>query len=215
VDLDGALAWVKQLPPGRARENAFVNLSQEWAQANPRAAAEFAGSLPPGGTQSSLLNAVANQWATADPVAAIKWAQTLPAGEGRDSAVGAAVSVWAGDAPEAAAAFVSKLPAGDTKLSLLHELAMNWTQSDPDGALKWAQQLPAAEQARAYDGIVPALANDNPAAAIALLNKLTPENREGTAEMIAAQWLQVDPAAARAWIATAPLTDEVKQRLLK
>ncbi|NDB75854.1 MAG: hypothetical protein EB141_09460 [Verrucomicrobia bacterium] len=58
------------------------------------------------------------------------------------------------------------------------------------------------------------LANDNPAAAAALVEKLTPENRGALAENIATQWLQQDPTAARAWIATAPLTDEVKKRLL-
>ena len=75
-------------------------------------------------------------------------------------------------------------------------------------------QLPAAEQARAYDGIVPELANVNPAAAAALLEKVSPDGRAGIGETIAAQWLETDPVAARAWLTKAPLPDEVKQRLL-
>ena len=126
----------------------------------------------------------------------------------------AALVVWAGDAPEHAAAFVANLRAGDAKLTMLQTLASSWAESDPDNALKWVSQLPAAEQARAYDGIVPELANVNPAVAAALLEKVSPDGRAGIGETIAAQWLETDPVAARAWLTKAPLPDEVKQRLL-
>ena len=46
------------------------------------------------------------------------------------------------------------------------------------------------------------------------LSAVSPDGRAGIGETIAAQWLETDPVAARAWLTKAPLPDEVKQRLL-
>ena len=215
ADLDAALAWVKQLPAGRAKENALINLSHEWAQASPRAAADFAATLAPGNTQNSLFAAVANQWATADPAAAMQWAQSLPNEVARQLALDASLTVWANDEPEQAAAFVARLPASSNKGELIHNLASSWGETDPEATLKWARQLPASEQQLAFNGLVQTMADDNPAGAAALLENTTPENRAAVGELIAYQWLLLDPAAARDWIAKAPLSPEQKLKLLK
>ena len=114
-----------------------------------------------------------------------------------------------------AAAFIGKLPAGEARQTLLAALASNWAENDPEAAVKWAQQLPVAEQTRTFEELLPKLANGNPALAATLLEKVTPERRAGVSELIASQWLQSDPAAARAWLDTAPLSEAAKAALKK
>ena len=98
---------------------------------------------------------------------------------------------------------------------MIHPLASSWGETDPEATLKWARQLPAAEQSLAFNGLVQTMVDENPAGAAALLENTTPEIRAAVGERIANQWLQLDPAAARDWIAKAPLPAELKQKLLK
>ena len=158
---------------------------------------------------------IAPAQATADPAAAMQWAQSLPNEVARQLALDASLTVWANDEPEQAAAFVAKLPPGSSKGELIHNLASSWGETDPEATLKWARQLPASEQQLAFNGLVQTMADDNPAGAAALLENTTPENRAAVGELIAYQWLLLDPAAARDWIAKAPLSPEQKLKLLK
>ena len=47
-DLEGALAWVRQLPEGQGKETALSSMSYQWAQVDPEGMAAYAASLPPG-----------------------------------------------------------------------------------------------------------------------------------------------------------------------
>ena len=77
------------------------------------------------------------------------------------------------------------------------------------------RSLPGEVQTRAYNGIVPALANSDPAQAASLLGKVFELNRPSAAQLIMMQWLQTDPTAAKAWVPTAPINEVLKQRLLE
>ncbi len=48
VRATAALAWVQKLPEGQAHENAFANVSSQWARSDPRAAASYLQGMPPG-----------------------------------------------------------------------------------------------------------------------------------------------------------------------
>ena len=72
------LVWAQTDPVGAAaramqslgKRQAALNIVSQLAEANPKAAAEFALNLPTGGAQTSALSSVATSWAQKDPKAA-------------------------------------------------------------------------------------------------------------------------------------------------
>ena len=74
--------------------------------------------------------------------------------------------------------------------------------------------LPAATQPAAAASIAPQLAQRDPAAALAWAQTLAaPAAREAAVTAAYTRWLDNTPAAARAWLATAPLAPELTARL--
>jgi GNAT superfamily N-acetyltransferase len=130
----------------------------------------------------------------------------LPDESARQFASEAALAVWTSDDPEQAAAALGRLPAGEARRELTLTLAGTWAESDAAAVAQWAAQLPREQQAPAWKGLLNVLATEELA--------VNPDGRPTLAERAALGWLQVDPAAARAWIGTAPLPADLKRKLL-
>jgi hypothetical protein len=84
TDFDGAVAWVRQLPPGVSRDRISARLADQWAKRNPREAFVFMQSLADTGARNSFQLRLAEHWASADPTSARAAAESLPPGKIRD-----------------------------------------------------------------------------------------------------------------------------------
>lgn len=137
-DLDGAVAWTKSLPAGAEKTHALVQLSYEWTDRAPAAAAEYARAQ----NDPALIRIVAAKWAEADPRTALAWAGDMPAGDSKNSAVTAALTTWAQNDPASAALYVDRLtaPAGGSQATLA--VVSVWAQADPAQASHWVSRFP-------------------------------------------------------------------------
>ena len=126
-----------------SRVEAIEALMETWVAANPRQAADWAGSLPAGAFRDDALSALmvhwggkspadaaawmtrtgvddgeaasvlAGTWAATDPSNAASWAGAMENLESRRLATTSVASSWADTAPQAAAAYAAKLSPGD------------------------------------------------------------------------------------------------------
>jgi hypothetical protein len=63
----------EELPPGRPRDRAAVQVVQRWSQETPSAAAEWIGAFPPGEARSAGLKLALVRWLEADASSAATW----------------------------------------------------------------------------------------------------------------------------------------------
>jgi hypothetical protein len=72
-----------------ADQKAVARIADEWAQHDPRAAADWAISQKPGSAQNRALAGVVGSWANEDPQAVEEWLAQFPPSEARDRSVAA------------------------------------------------------------------------------------------------------------------------------
>ncbi|HZF00548.1 MAG TPA: hypothetical protein VE344_01495 [Methylomirabilota bacterium] len=84
-DLEGAVAWTKQLPASDTRDQMIARLAFDEVQTDPaRAANLVAEQIPAGSIQDESAISVLHQWALRDAEAAAIWLQQFPPGTLRD-----------------------------------------------------------------------------------------------------------------------------------
>ena len=244
TDLNHALAWTSSLPEGVTKSQAMVQISYQWAAADPRAAAAYAAQR----YDMELLNAVAATWTASDPKSAADWASGLPEAEGQFTAMATTAAVWAQEDPAAAAAYASSLPAGEARDRALVAVASALSYSDPSEAAKWAEQFgEGTARAQAFERLVNAWAVTDPyeagqwlqhlprtpsrdSAVIAFCSVIDGEDpaasfrwaetvsdeaiRNQKLERTAMLWLARSPALARQAIARSSLPEEIKNQLV-
>ena len=165
----------------------------------------------------SLFGDLASQWASQNPGAAVAWATNLPDAGARKSALINGLKGWTQVAPEAAAAYTTTLPAGELHDRAVLMVAGEWAFHDAYGAAEWVSHFPKGTlRDKAVGPIIFWGQGQAPAAVAKMLDTIGDTNLiQQNGEALASIWLQRDDAAARAWIKKSPLSDEVKQRLLK
>jgi hypothetical protein len=212
--LDRACAETK---PGR-REAAFEEIEKSISPADlPRALAYLAARPGMGGVESPLFSELAVKWGDSDPAAAAAWANGLSDASAKKAALLGVLKGWTHVSPESAAGYAANLPAGDLQDALVMKVVNEWSFRDARGAADWVSAFPEGQlRDKAVGPIIFWGQGQSPAAIADMLDaigndQLTKEH----GETLASIWLSRDAAAARAWIARSPLSDEAKQRLLK
>jgi len=80
-DLQAAVTWVDNYPPGDVRDHLFEHIATAQSQNAPSQAAEtVASTIPPGPIQNEAAFLVLDQWAQKDWNGAAAWASLFPAG---------------------------------------------------------------------------------------------------------------------------------------
>ncbi len=212
-DPAAALAFVGQLPAGSAQTLALNNALTSWAATAPAAAGQYVAGLPAGPAQDAAAAHLAALLAI-DPVNALAWANALGAASARDAALIRIASTWAqADAP-AASRWASAQPPGPTMTTALGGALSYWLLVDAPAVRNFVSELPASSQPAAAASVAPQLAQRDPAATIAWAQTLVaPAAREAAVTAAYSRWLDNAPAAARAWLATANLSPELRGRL--
>jgi hypothetical protein len=212
-DPAAALAFVEQLPVGPAQTLALNNALTSWAATAPAAAAQYVAGLPAGAAQDAAAAHLAALLAI-DPVNALAWANSLGAASARDVALIRIASTWAqADAP-AASRWASAQPPGPATTTALGGALSYWLLVDAPAVRNFVSELPASSQPAAAASVAPQLAQRDPVGTIAWAQTLVaPAAREAAVMAAYSRWLDNAPAAARAWLATANLSPEIKAKL--
>lgn len=210
-----ALTWIETLPAGDTRSLALGNAIEAWAAHDTYGARNYVSQMPAGPEQDGAATRIASILGGSTPADAIAWAQSLTAPSARSAATIAIGSAWAHNDPAAAANWASQLPTDSSvRADTLASALSYWTLQDARAAQDFVRTLDAAIQPRAAVEIAPALAQQDPASAIAWAQSLSaPAARDAATAAAYARWLDNTPDAARAWLASANLPSDLRNRL--
>lgn len=201
-----AVRLVQELPRGRPRIEAELELLGRWASQDPAAAATHLASRPITLETEAGFEAVTRAWAQADPAAAHAWAMAQPPSRARSVALNTVFPALAEADPKRAAEMLASLPEANLRRNAAEALADAWAQRDPKAAAEWWQGLSdVAEKARAFTHLIDRWAETDAAAAAAFLAQVEGSlHQERAIESIAAHWSTTNPQAALAWARELP-----------
>lgn len=211
-----ALQIVQLMPAGEMQDNVLRNVASNWIQADPASALAWAQQQTDEHVVKMIWPSIASSMAQNDPLGALNIAQSLTGAE-RDNTTRNVLSNWAENDPVAALNWaLQQIPDGSQKNESVGQAVSTWARNDPAAAEKWIAALPAGEmrdnslRTASYQFM-----NNDPATAVQLIAGIGDDKmRTSQYENLAQNWLRNDPQGAQNWIAQAPLTAEVKQRLL-
>ena len=212
-----ALSLAMELPAGPSRDDLITHAASQWAAAAPEAAAQWAKQIPDAALRDRVLGAVATAWGDADAVAAATLAvESISPGRRQNDAAVSVLQRWVQTDPDSAAAWVIQFPEGQLRDAALQNLVSLWTDQDRAGVAKWLENLdPGAIRDLAAAAYASKLSPGFPQLAAQWAEGIGEEPlRSQELENVAQMWLLKAPAAARAWLAGAPLAEDIKARLL-
>lgn len=130
-----ALAALERLTDPTVRTEAFQGLVAGWAEANPRALAEYAMRLPAGDDRSVALGQALPQWTMRDPVSASQWLEHYDPDPGFDSGVMAIATMPAlvERRPEVSVEWAQGIADPAMRAGTLKNIAEQWAKRDPVG----------------------------------------------------------------------------------
>jgi len=184
-DTDAAMAWTRQLPAGWERDEVFSEAARGLREFDLARAARLSEMIDNVGTRHHVIQEIAGQWARTD---------------------GAAAAQWLGQMPDAA-----------TQVESHYSVARHWGLTDMEGSANWINSLPhGASRDAAVRAFVTSI--DGYDAALATSWAMTiqePAQRQESVGSAFGRWLQSDPTAARSWLETTQLADDVRATLTR
>lgn len=192
-----ALSVIERLPEAD-RPQAICQLVDDWAETDPRGAADFARSRPELATK--LDEIIALQWAKKDFQAAFTWAKSLPAGVDKDTALqGVAVTETNQRGADRGLEAAREIQDAGLKDGAFEQIAQALCVKQLDRAIAVAGEIVDPQHRKAaYGYLVGNGAAKDPAACLALLSRM-PDAGQVEYGAFASGWAQKDPRAATAW----------------
>lgn len=141
VDPAGALEWTQSLPPGAAKDDALLRVSQAWAVMDPEAAIASLKLMHDQERVDLMAEWIATGWAQSDPEAALAWVSGLPRDLDRRNGTVGGIHFLAEAQPERAAAFLEGIEDEITKEYATFAVASQWAGQDPAGAMEWVMEM--------------------------------------------------------------------------
>ena len=138
------------------------------------------------------------------------WANALasPPGRQRQRQLSLAIQAWAEKDPEAALRAASEI-GGDGNLYLSASVLTEWVKADRPAALNWLSRQDPGRRTRVLTmAMSRGLAEVGIAEALEALEEVPGWARQDAQQAILSRWMNVDPAAAVAWIGSLPLADQ-------
>jgi hypothetical protein len=134
---------------------------------------------------NNLRNVIGRRWAQNDGAAALEWLSSAPDGHEKKIALRAAFAEWGQADPRAALAWMAARTTGELDpwlRPIIPVYARLLAQESPADAIEWAERTEDAEE------------------------------REVLLIKIARKWRERDAAAAEAWLAESPLSEEAREK---
>lgn len=173
-----------------------------WAATDPVAAAAEIENIGNPMVRQAAIRGVIGSWHSEDPEAALRWATSLTNPADRNAAVGSMIQSLSQLDPTRAIALIETLPPSNDKRSAYFQIAMNWSRSDPDAAIGWINTIDNTTLRNAVvESTVRNLAAENPVKALELAHLSTGRDLYSRVMPgVLSSWLEVDQAAALAWL---------------
>lgn len=150
-----------------------------------------------------------------DPGSLFVWADRSDDPEATRLMTELAVRLWQRTDPRAAANWVLAQRGRDNREALMYAVLVPWFDRDSLAVSRWLNTLPddpVLDSAIGY--LATTAARDDPAAAMTWAASITdPKRRETHQLAVAVQWFRQNPAAARAWLEDADLSEAMKAHL--
>jgi hypothetical protein len=124
-----------------------------WANNDPRSAAEWAEKQGDEQMHRQALMMIASTYAERNPDEALRWAATL-SGENSQVVMSQVIQRIAQDDPERAGSMVSQIDDGPLRESAIAAVAQTWAQWDPRAALAWVAKQSSSEATPGLYGAV-------------------------------------------------------------
>jgi len=194
-----ALSVAEALPPGNEREQMLRAIATSYGRTDPDAALAWANSLSP--PSPGIVANVLTGLARVDPDRAIDLLfDTMATANPRDSGAFMSIMTNGGWAPEQTARIADRLLAMPRRGQELQMLTQMWARRQPYDAAQWllAQGNDAPRQALGLAALQ--LARNDPPAAIAYLDTVSPELRATWISAVADGYAQHDARAAASWV---------------
>lgn len=242
-DAAGAMRWLEERPVDSRTAGLLTAVSAEIAETinDPILSAKVALMLPPGAERNNALNTLTYWWRSSDFEGALDWAEQqggdvkaamfpflglnlgnqepearvrYAARLGDAVSPGTDVAAWASEDPAAAAESLRNQPPDADRLVAV---AGAWLLRDPYAASEWINTIENGEpKDKALSELVGQLAGAGPELAIEWSAKISDEQKRHKAyEKTLWRWLRADSAAAREWLSTAPVPEDLKVKWLK
>lgn len=205
--LSGTVALM--LPPGAERDNALNTLTYWWRSSDFEGALDWAEQQG-GPVKAKMFPLLALNLGNQEPEARARYAARL----GDAVSPGTDVAAWASEDPAAAAESLRNQPPDADRLVAV---AGAWLLRDPNAASEWINTIASGEpRDKALSELVGQLAGAGPELAIEWSAKISDEKKRHKAyEKTLWRWLRADSAAAREWLSTAPVPEDLKAKWLK
>jgi hypothetical protein len=175
--------------------------------------------MAPGADRTLLAETLVESVARYQPLKAVEWIATaITDPEEKNSAIARLIGTWSYDQPAQAAQWVmSQLADGELRRSQLARVIESWTYDNPSAAAEWLSKYPPSSQTDlAARSLAAGLARTNPEEAAVWAESITDENlRNRAIRDVAVQWLAKDAERAKTYIASAPLPESMKTRILQ
>lgn len=187
------------------QQHLFHGLFHTWATEDPEAAMARLREVRNPQARQYALRAIASALTGTDPGSAMDFANGIENAMERSQVMSSIAGTLMQTDPEGAVALLDGMPAGQARTQTLSAISTAWFQRDPDRAMAWIETLPRNEQVQAVSNGIHQLIYSNAEKAADLLMKMPPSNHlSHHYSTTASHWVQVDPAAAKAWVEGLP-----------
>jgi hypothetical protein len=196
------------LPRDEKQNTAWQNLASWWGRNDLAGALAWAKSQA-NDVQQAVMPALATELAASDPAAALKLVSDRSA---RD--INGVINTWAYRDPASAAEWLATQP---PNAEHLQTVAYAWVQKDVAKATEWINAIDnGTEKDKAIGYVVDHIQVTHPEVASAWIAGIHDEKKRTEAYgSLASVWFVFDPAAARKWLSTAPVPDDMRSRIMK
>jgi hypothetical protein len=145
-----------------------------------------------------------------DAAVAVTWTERLPTSTQRKTLTDCLIRRWAETNPRAALAHAQTLANRQSVLSTTTLILYDWAAEDCEAATTWALAQPRGVlRGEALGAVAGALADEDPARALALTSEVSPEQANAIVSMVFQKWADADPEEASRRFNG--LTDEVSR----
>jgi hypothetical protein len=213
LGLTESARWAEILPPETLRPVAYQHIAREWAARDLAAVERWVRTIDDPRLRTNAIRAVDNVMSGNEAEIASAWARRLAA-DGRDGPRLSDVVVrhWGRTDIDGAISWTNSLERDDDVARAVSAIASAFAAKEPQEAAEWAAEFPAGE---ARDQALMISTNhwgtkDAPAAVRWLKGLDDPSLLEASFPSLAASWYDQNPAAALAWIDSAPVSEQLR-----
>jgi hypothetical protein len=205
-DPAGAATWAMKHLAGNELDNTLIRISDQWVEKDARGAAEWFATLPRGTGRDGALENLFFVWGSQDPSAAANYLSEGKTGDLSPVLAQALYAGWAKVDPRGAVAACLESSRRDGDPARFANTIANWATIDPESSGIWLIENVSnpSERNPAVAEVAGMFAHQSPAAGLAWIERLAPQERQAATDRLVEQWGDSDAVSAAAWLAKGP-----------